>query len=98
MLGAPLLLFFQVAAGDPLAAAAEASQAAIESPAAEAPQAKPKVVCRMEKVTGSRARKQRVCKTTAYNRATEETQRVFQDYQNKTSMGGPVGVKQPGGG
>jgi hypothetical protein len=101
MLGAPLLLLFQVAAGDPLVAAAQGSEAAVEgsaAPVAEAPEAKPKVVCRMEKVTGSRARKQKVCKTTAYTNASDETRRAFQDFQNKASMGGPVGVRHPGGG
>jgi len=100
MIGAPLLLLFQLVAGDPLQIAESASQA-VETPAtpaADAAEVKPKVVCRMETVTGSRARKQKVCKTEAYNSASDETRRAFQDFQNKASMGGPVGVKQPGGG
>jgi hypothetical protein len=101
MVSAPLLLLFQLVVGDPLQIAEPASQAAVETPAtppADAAEAKPKVVCRMETVTGSRARKQKVCKTEAYNSASDETRRAFQDFQNKASMGGPVGVKQPGGG
>jgi hypothetical protein len=86
MVGATLLFLFQVAAGEPAAA-----------PDASAPAAEPKVVCRMEKVTGSRARKQKVCKTEGYDKAGEASKRAFQDFQNKASTGGPMGVK-PGGG
>lgn len=100
MIGASLFLLFQVVAGDSsqLEAAAEASEAAIAQPAAEAPAAKPKVVCRIEKTTGSRVRKQKVCKTESYDKASDDARRTFQDFQNKASMGGPIGIKQPGGG
>jgi hypothetical protein len=88
---AALLFLFQVATGDPATVPAPAA------PESAAPAAEPKVVCRMENVTGSRARKQKVCKTQAYNEAGEAQKRAFQDFQSKASAGGPMGVK-PGGG
>ena len=91
MVGAALLLLFQAAAGDPGAVASAAA-----APEASAPAAEPKVICRMEKVTGSRARKQKVCRTEAYTESGESAKRAFQDFQNKASAGGPMGVKQPG--
>ena len=92
MVGAALLLLFQVAAGEPGSVASQAGATEAAAPAAE-----PKVVCRVENVTGSRARKQKVCKTEGYNEAGEAAKRAFQDFQNKASAGGPMGVK-PGGG
>jgi len=93
-----LLFLFQVAAGEPApvtpATQAPTDNAAIES---SAPVAEPKVVCRMEPVTGSRARKQKVCMTDAYNKAGEAAKRDFQDFQNRASARGPLGIK-PGGG
>lgn len=92
MVGAALLLLFQVAAGEPGSVASAAV-----APEASAPAAEPKVVCRVERATGSRVRKQKVCKTEAYNESGESAKRAFQDFQNKASAGGPMGVKQPGG-
>jgi hypothetical protein len=100
MLGATLVLLFQVAAGDAVPDALPPTVAGVETaatPAADTPAAKPKVVCRMENVTGSRARKQKVCKTEAYVRAGDEARQDFKTFQDRASAGGPLGIK-PGGG
>jgi hypothetical protein len=91
------LWFAMQVVGVPTPDAPPAIQPATENAAPETRATEPKVVCRIESVTGSRARKQKVCKTEAYNKSGEEAQRVFQDFQNKASAGGPMGVK-PGGG
>jgi len=101
MLGATIVLLFQVAAGDAAPATLSPTVAAVETPvAATAPaeeKAQPKLVCWTEKVTGSRARKQKVCRTEAYVRAGNEAREDFKNYQDKASAGGPLGIK-PGGG
>jgi len=73
----PLLL--QVSAPD-AAQATETAAVTTELPAPVKPDAKPeapKVVCTMEPVTGTRAKKKRVCRTAAYERGSERTREYF---------------------
>ncbi len=102
MFAASLLFLLQVSAApvldsQPQAPTLEGQTEAVAPPAEPAKEAKPEVVCKMEPVTGSRARKQKVCRTKAYDQATIRTQQQLRDFQNRASMGGPIGVK-PGGG
>jgi hypothetical protein len=65
MLLVVLPLFFQVASADLQGPSAPPATAA-ESP--QAKPAEPAVVCTMEPVTGTRAKKMRVCRTKAYEK------------------------------
>ncbi len=55
---------FMLAAGEPQTATTTepAPQPAVAEPAPEAKPAEPKMICRNERVTGSRVEKQRVCR------------------------------------
>lgn len=64
MLDIALIFLLQVAAPAP-----SQQPAPVETEAAE-PE-KPKVVCTMEPITGTRARKQQVCKTPGYEKGAE---------------------------
>jgi hypothetical protein len=66
MLALVLPLFLQVAVVEPQAVQGPSAPTATESE--QAKPAEPEVVCTMEPVTGSRARKQRVCRTKAYDK------------------------------
>ncbi len=91
-----ILALLLQASAIPIQGTATEPPAVVGQSESAAPAAEPKVVCRMENVTGSRARKQKVCKTEAYNEAGEAAKRAFQDFQNKANSRGPMGVK-PGG-
>jgi hypothetical protein len=79
MLNLLLPLLLQVAAPD-AAQATETPAVTTELPAPVKPGATPeppKVVCTMEPVTGTRARKKKVCRTAAYERGSERTTEYF---------------------
>jgi hypothetical protein len=73
----PLLL--QISAPE-AAQATETPTATVELPAPVKPDASPeppKVVCTMEPVTGTRARKKKVCRTAAYEKGSQRTTEYF---------------------
>jgi len=53
---------FLLSAGDPPAAPEPAPQPAVSEPAPQAKPEEPKMICRNERVTGSRVAKERVCR------------------------------------
>jgi hypothetical protein len=84
-----LPLFFQLGATEP-----QVAQGPSAPPAAESGQAKPaepEVVCTMEPITGTRARKMRVCRTKSYEKAGERARDTMEIQQR---MGG--GTAPPG--
>lgn len=69
-------LLFQVSQGDP-AQAAPQPDAEAAAPAAEQP-AKPKVVCKRQMITGTRAKQATICHTEAYDKQSERQRDNFQ--------------------
>lgn len=53
----------------------------------------PKIICTMEPVTGTRARKQKVCKTPGYEKGGEASREMLRQIQNGS---GNVQPKPPG--
>jgi hypothetical protein len=80
----------------------------VESPAAPAPEApavpatsqaeqKPALVCTMEPITGTRARKQKVCKTPGYEKGAERSKDMMRQIQNGSGNVQPTLPKGIGG-
>ena len=92
MLLVVLPLFFQVASGEPQAAQGPSAPPAAVS--AETTTAQPKVVCTMEPVTGTRAKKMRVCKTKNYEKNGERARDAFDMQQRR---GGGQALQLPPG-
>jgi hypothetical protein len=90
MLTLVLPLFFQLAATEPQVAQGPSAPPAAES--AQAKPAEPEVVCKMEPVTGTRAKRMRVCKTKSYEKSGERMRDAI-DLQQR--MGGSTSA--PGG-
>ncbi|HEX5008497.1 MAG TPA: hypothetical protein VFV70_15390 [Hyphomonadaceae bacterium] len=90
MLTLVLPLLFQAASGEPQATQAPSPQPSAESAAKPA---EPNVVCTMEPVTGTRAKKMRVCKTKSYEKNGERARDTMEMQQR---MGGP-NVRPPPG-
>ena len=86
-----LPLFFQVATTDVQSPAAPATAAATNE---QAKPPEPQVVCKMERVTGSRARKVEVCKTEAYDKNGERVRDTMDMYQRR--VGGQALPGSPG--
>ena len=82
-------LFLQVASADPQAVQGPSAPPATET--AQAKPAEPEVVCTMEPVTGTRAKKMRVCKTKSYEKNGERVRNTMEIQQR---MGG--GTAPPG--
>jgi hypothetical protein len=91
MLTLVLPLFFQLAAAEPQVAQGPSAPPAAES--AQAKPAEPEVVCTMEPVTGTRAKKMRVCKTKSYEKNGERARDTMEMQQR---MGGPNITLPPG--
>jgi hypothetical protein len=93
MLNIALIVLLQATAP---AAAQQAPPAKTE---AAQPQ-KPKIVCTMEPITGTRAKKQEVCKTPGYEKGAERSRDMLAAIQRATNVGPgeppPQGVR-PGG-
>ena len=90
MLTLVLPLLFQAVSGEPQAAQGSSTQPAAESAAKPA---EPNVVCTMEPITGTRARKMRVCKTKGYEKNGERARDTMEMQQR---MGGPNATLPPG--
>lgn len=89
MLMLVLPLLFQVSASD--LQGPSAPPAAPPAEAAQAKPAEPEVVCTMEPVTGTRAKRMRVCKTKEYEKNGERARNTMEIQQR---MGG--GTAPPG--
>ncbi len=57
-----------------------------------ADKAEPKQVCWMETVTGTRGRKQKVCRTERSERNGEQTRDALKDFQNRSGTSGPPAI------
>lgn len=78
-----------------VASAAPAAEPAPGGPAAAvqiADKAEPKQVCWMETVTGTRGRKQKVCRTERSERNGEQTRDALKDFQNRSGASGPPAI------
>jgi len=83
MLGSLLILLLQV--GAPAAAPEQQTtpaQATTPEPAKDA-KAEPKVVCKLEPITGVRARKMKVCKTEEYNNRGERDRDTMRSFMGR---------------
>ncbi len=84
-------------AAAPAAVAASAAPAAAPSgPNAAAVQvadkAEPKQVCWTETVTGTRGRKQKVCRTERSERSGEQSRDALKDFQDRSGAAGPPAI------
>ena len=83
-------------------AAAPVDTAVAAAPPAAAPtgpnavqvadKAEPKTICWMETVTGTRGRKQKVCRTERSERNGEQTRDSLKDFQNRSGTSGPPAI------
>ncbi|MFT3725685.1 MAG: hypothetical protein QM773_19155 [Hyphomonadaceae bacterium] len=82
---------------------ATAPAAAQQAPATQAEAAqpeKPKIVCTMEPITGTRAKKQQVCKTPGYEKGAERSRDMLSAIQRASNVGPgepPAQGVRPGG-
>lgn len=81
MLTLVLPLFFQLAAAEPQAAQGPSAPPAVQGE--QAKPAEPEVVCTMEPVTGTRAKRMRVCKSKAYEKNGEQTRDAIDSFQRR---------------
>ena len=84
-----LAALLQPAAAQP--AEPSTPETVIAQPAEEAKE--PKIVCTMEPITGTRARKQKVCKTPGYEKGSE----AWRDQIGTIQRGGGNSQPQPSG-
>lgn len=77
-----------VATAAPAAAPSGPNAAAVQV----ADKAEPKQVCWMETVTGTRGRKQKVCRTERSERNGEQTRDALKDFQNRSGASGPPAI------
>lgn len=86
----------QAAAPAAVVASAAPPAAAPSGPNAAAVQvadkAEPKQICWMETVTGTRGRKQKVCRTERSERNGEQTRDALKDFQNRSGTSGPPAI------
>lgn len=89
-----LIIMLQVSA--PAAPQQEAAAHVEEADKLEAP----KIVCSMEPITGTRAKKQKVCKTPGYEKGAERSRDMLASIQRATNVGPSEPPRQgirPGG-
>ncbi len=91
MIAVVLVAYLQAQA--PLADAGSAPAATTEANTDE----KPALVCTMEPVTGTRAKKQKVCKTPGYLKGAERSKEMFRQIQGGSGNVQPTLPKGTGG-
>lgn len=91
MIAVVLVAFLQTQA--PLADAGNAPAATT----AVKPDDKPELVCTMEPITGTRAKKQKVCKTPGYLKGAERSKEMFRQIQGGSGNVQPTLPKGVGG-
>jgi predicted peroxiredoxin len=97
MIGIVLVTLLQVSGPAPEPQEQRAEAPAIVAPIVAATPEKPKVVCTMEPVTGTRAKKQEVCRTPGYERGADRSKDMMRQIQGGSGNVQPTLPKGIGG-